>query len=247
MNLSDNTVLVTGGATGIGLAIAERFLQAGSDVIVCGRRDDKLREVKARHPGIHTRSCDVAKEEDREALAEAIVKDFPRLNVLVNNAGIQRQVRFLSDPEAWRQRRQEIAINFEAPLHLSALFLAHLQKQPRAAIVNVSSGLAFVPAVFAPVYSATKAALHSFSMSLRQDLARTSVQVIEIVPPAVNTDLGGVGLHTQGVPLDEFADAVMKRVAEGELEVGYGFSETSRRASREALDERFRRLNGAFE
>lgn len=247
MNLAENTVLVTGGATGIGLAIAERFLRAGSEVIVCGRRGDKLQEAKAKHPTLHTRVADVASEVDRERLAESLVKDFPKLNVLVNNAGIQRRARFASDEQAWSVRREEIGINFEAPIHLSSLLLPHLTKQPRAAIVNVSSGLAFVPAVFAPVYAATKAALHSFTMALRQELARTSIEVIEIVPPAVNTDLGGVGLHTQGADVNEFADAVMKRVAEGELEVGFGFSETSRRASRDQLDETFRRMNAAFE
>ena len=107
-----------------------------------------------------------------------------------------------------------------------------------------TAGLAFVPAVFAPIYAATKAALHSFTMSLRRDLDQTSVRVIEIIPPAVNTELGGAGLHTHGVPLEEFADAVMARVAAGELEVGYGFSEESRRASREVLDQKFERLNG---
>lgn len=246
MDLSHNTVLITGGATGIGLALAERFLRAGSDIIVCGRREDKLREVKARHPRIHTRRCDVAKEADRESLAEEIVRDFPQLNVLVNNAGVQRRARF-TEAQPWSERREEIAINFDAPLHLTALLLPHLRQQPRAAIVNVSSGLAFVPAVFAPMYSATKAAIHSFSMALRQGLLKTPVRVIEIVPPAVDTELGGARLHTHGVPLDEFADAVMKRVADGETEVGYGTSEKSRLASRAELDESFRRMSQAFE
>lgn len=246
MSLSDNTVLITGGATGIGLALAERFLGAGSQVIVCGRREDKLREVRAKHPRIDTRRCDIASEADREALVEGIVKDFPRLNMLVNNAGVQRRARFL-EPQLWAARCEEIAINLAAPLHLTALLLPHLRQQPTAAIVNVSSGLAFVPAVFAPMYSATKAALHSFSMALRQDLLRTSIRVIEIVPPAVDTELGGARLHAHGVPVDEFADAVMKRVAAGEMEVGYGTSEKSRLASRAELDEIFHRMSQAFE
>jgi len=247
MDLADNTILITGGATGIGLALAERFLRAGSEVIVCGRREDKLREVSAKHSRIHTRCCDIAKEADRESLAEGLVKDFPRLNVLVNNAGIQRRAKFLADQLPWSERREEIAINLEAPLHLAALFLPHLRQQPRAAVVNVSSGLAFVPPVFAPLYGATKAALHSFSMSLRQELSRTAIQVIEIIPPPVDTDLGGARLHTHGVPVDEFADSVMKRIAEGETEVGYGSSEKARLASREELDEMFRRMSQAFD
>lgn len=246
MNLSGNTVLVTGGATGIGRAIAERFLAAGSEVVVCGRRDDRLRELSGLGPKLHTLRADLATAPEREALASAILRDFPALNVLVNNAGIQRQARVLHDTASWAERQAEIAINFEAPVHLTSLFLAQLQAQPKSAIINVTSGLAFVPAVFAPVYAATKAALHSFTVALRFELRDTSIRVIELVPPAVNTDLGGVGTHTFGTPLDEFADAVMPRVAAGELEVGYGFSETGRRASREVLDQTFERMSSSL-
>lgn len=244
MELGGNTVLVTGGASGIGLAIAERFLRAGSEVIVCGRREGKLREAAETHPGLRTRVCDVADEADRAALFEWATSEFPRLNVLVNNAGIQRRFR-LTEPEEWSETHQEIAINFDAPVHLTTVFLPHLLRQERAAVVNVTSGLAFVPMAMAPVYCATKAALRSFTLSLRHQLARTAVRVVEVIPPAVNTDLGGPGLHTFGAPLDEFADSVMERMGRGELEIPYGTSERSSRASREELDEIFRRMNQA--
>ena len=243
MKLEGNTILITGGATGIGFALAERFLRAGSEVIICGRREDKLQEAKAKYPALHTRICDVADEGERAALFEWVTKEFPKLNVLMNNAGIQRRVRFLEDQEPWAVRRQEIAINVEAPIHLSALFIPHLQQQEAAAILNVSSGLAFTPGTFALVYSATKAALHSFTMTLRHELANTSIQVIEIVPPAVDTDLGGVGIHTMGVPVDEFADSILQRVAAGELEVGYGRSEKARLATRDEIDETVRMMS----
>lgn len=243
MKLAGNTILITGGATGIGFALAERFLRAGSEVIICGRREDKLQEAKAKYPALHTRICDVADEGERAALFEWATKEFPKLNVLVNNAGIQRRVRFLEDQEPWAVRRQEIAINVEAPIHLSALFIPHLQQQEAAAILNVSSGLAFTPGTFALVYSATKAALHSFTMTLRHELANTSIQVIEIVPPAVDTDLGGVGIHTMGVPVAEFADSILQRVAAGELEVGYGRSEKARLANRDEIDETVRMMS----
>ncbi|MFB9863492.1 SDR family oxidoreductase [Rufibacter immobilis] len=236
MKLAGNTVLVTGGATGIGLAIAERFLNAGSTVIICGRRPDKLNEAKEKHPALHTIVCDVAQEPDRIALLEQVTAEFPQLNVLVNNAGIQRRVNPVEVQEEWAQTQQELVINVEAPIHLCHLFIPHLRKQDRAAIVNVTSGLAFTPAAFAPVYCATKAALHSYTMSLRFLLSKTSVEVLEIVPPAVNTDLGGPGLHTFGAPLQDFADAVMQRLDNGELEVGYGSSEERRKASREEND-----------
>jgi len=246
MDLSGNTVLVTGGGSGIGLAITKRFLAAGSEVIICGRREDKLREAQKQHPELHIRVADMASQAGREELIAWAIREFPSLNVLVNNAGLQRRARFGSDEAPWPERQQEIAINFEAPVHLCSLMLAHLRTQPRAAIINVSSGLAFVPGLFAPVYSATKAAMHSFSLSLRGELSNTPVEVIEIAPPAVNTDLGGVGIHTDGAPVDEFTDSVMQRITEGEVEVGFGGSEERRRATRDELDEWFQRINAPF-
>ena len=242
MNLKGNTVLITGGASGIGLALAQRFRQAGSEVIAVGRREDKLREAQAHLPGLHIKVCDVADAAERVALLTWVQQAFPRLNVLVNNAGVQRRVQ-LTEPEDWEARRQELVINVEAPIHLSTLFVPHLREQQNPCIINVTSGLAFAPMAAVPIYCATKAALHSFTLSLRQQLAATPVRVLEIVPPAVNTDLGGPGLHTFGVPVDDFADSVMQRLAAGEEEVGYGTSEEIRRASREQLDARFQMMN----
>lgn len=243
MEIGGNTVLITGGATGIGLALAVRFLKAGSQVIICGRRKDKLEEARRNHPELHIRVCDVSVEEERIALFQWTVAEFPQVNVLINNAGIQRRVEATKDQESWEERRKEIAINLEAPIHLSSLFVPHFIKQPKAAIINVSSGLAFTPGTFATVYSATKAGLHSFTMSLRYELEGTNVKVMEIVPPAVNTDLGGAGIHTMGVPLDEFADAIMQRLAGDEVEIGYGRSEKARNASRQESDEMIRQMN----
>ena len=247
MNLSNNTILLTGGATGIGLALAQRLVRTGSTVLICGRRADKLREAQQAVPGLHIYSCDLADAADRVALAERVLADFPALNVLLNNAGVQNRERLVQpefSAESWDKQRQEISINFEAPVHLSALLLPHLQRQPTAAIINVTSGLAFAPVAFLPIYSATKAAMHSFTLSLRQQLASTAVEVLEIVPPAVDTDLGAPGLHTFGVPVDAFADAVLARLAAGEQEVGYGDSESIRQAGRPELDARFTQLNG---
>jgi Short-chain dehydrogenase involved in D-alanine esterification of lipoteichoic acid and wall teichoic acid (D-alanine transfer protein) len=242
MDLSSNTVLITGGASGIGFALAERFLRAGSEVILCGRREEKLREAREKYPDIRIHACDLANESDRLALLDRMEKEFPRLNVLVNNAGIQLRVS-LAEPREWDRIRQEIAINFEAPVHLSMLFLPRLLEQPRAAIINVTSGLGFSPLARVPVYSATKAAMHSFTLSLRQQLSGTPIQVIEIIPPAVDTDLGGPGLHTFGVPIDEFVDAVIPRIEAGELEVAYGFAQKASHASRQDLDALFRQMN----
>jgi uncharacterized oxidoreductase len=242
MDLGSHTVLVTGGATGIGYALAVRFLRAGSQVIICGRREDKLRQAAANNRGLETRVCDLSSEAERRSFAAAVTRDFPQLDVLVNNAGIQRRVR-LADDEPWAATHEELAINLEAPVHLSRLLIPHLLRQPRPAIVNVTSGLAFAPLAMVPVYCATKAAMHSFTLSLRHQLGSTPIEVIEIIPPAVDTDLGGPGLHTFGAGLDEFADAVMPRLAQGELEIAYGFADQSSHASRADLDAIFTRMN----
>jgi len=243
MNLSGNTILITGGASGIGLAFAERFLMAGSKVIICGRRADKLQEVQAKYPAIQTRVCDVGQEEDRINLAKWVNQEFPDVNVLLNNAGIQRREPLTQTDQSWRYHQAEIAINLEAPIHLSLLLLPLLKSKPLAYIINVTSGLAFAPLANAAIYSATKAALHSFTLSLRHQLAGTQVQVLEIAPPAVQTDLGGTGVHTFGAPLNDFADAIMQGLEKAEPEIGYGTSDFNRKASRAELDEVFKRMN----
>ena len=244
MNLATNTILLTGGASGIGLALAVRFLRAGSTVIIVGRRADKLAEAQQLHPGLIIRQADVADPAERAELVRWATSTYPNLNVLVNNAGIQNRIQLAHDADSdWQVRRQELVINVEAPIHLSTLLVPHLRQRPGAAIINVTSGLSFAPAAFVPIYSATKAALHSFTLSLRHQLEPEGIAVLEIVPPAVDTDLGGPGLHTFGVNVDAFADSIMDRLAQGEQEVGYGTSEKSRLASRAELDEQFRMMN----
>jgi uncharacterized oxidoreductase len=244
MRTSNNTVLMTGGASGIGLALAKRFVNAGSTVIACGRREAKLREAKAIDGRINTLVADVSTSAGRAALVHSALNDFPALNVLVNNAGIQRRIR-LEDQEPWDVTREELATNLDAPIHLTRLLLPHLMTKHPAAIINITSGLAFAPLARTPVYSATKAALHSFTLSLRHQLKDTPVSVIEIAPPAVDTDLGGPGLHTFGVNVDEFADAAFGRLGGDDLEIGYGFGENARTASRAELDQLFVRINAA--
>ena len=244
MDLSNNEVLITGGGSGIGLGLAGKFRDAGSRVIVCGRRREVLEDAKKKHPGLVTYPCDLTSEPERARFAQMIVHDHPQLNVLVNNAGIQQRMG-LDQKDFWPRAKQETSINWEAPLHLTCLLLETLKKAQRAFIINVTSGLAFVPLAAAPIYCATKAAFHSFTRALRQLLVDTKVQVIEIIPPGVNTDLGGPGLHTTGTPLEEFIGAVAQQLKEGSLEISYGFSEKMSRASREELEQAFRRMNGS--
>ena len=242
MELSGNTVLITGGASGIGFGLAEQFVQAGSTVIICGRREDKLKEAQAKYPQLQIYTCDVADPNERFSLFEWTTTNFPALNVLINNAGIQQRFQLAQAPE-WETLHNEIAINLDAPIHFATLFIPHLLKQSQAAILNVTSGLAFSPMAMMPIYGATKAAAHSFTLSLRHQLSGTPISVIEIIPPAVDTDLGGVGLHTHGTPLPEYINSIIEQLKAGSLETTYGFSAQSSRASREQLDELFKRMN----
>lgn len=242
MKLSHNTVLITGGTSGIGMALAERFLKSGNTVIICGRDEEKLKAMKQKFPELHIRRADTGSEKDRIDLWQWAIKNFPDLNVLINNAGIQRKVD-LKKAENWADTDSEIAINIGGPIHLSMLAVDHLKNKNDAVIANVSSGLAFVALSTVPVYCATKAAVHSFTMSLRYQLRETKIDVVEIIPPAVRTNLGGS--HDFGEPLDEFADAVMKQLGEGKKEVTYTFSAVSSQASRAQSDEIFNRMNPA--
>jgi uncharacterized oxidoreductase len=242
VKLSSHTVLITGGASGIGFALAERFLAAGSQVLICGRREDALRRAHDRHPAIRTRVTDVADPAEREALAAWATRECPDLDVLVNNAGIQRYPRF-TEEEPWAETASEFRVNLEAPVHLSRLLIPHLRTRMAPAIVNITSGLAFVPLAHAPVYSATKAALHSFTLTLRKQLEGTAIEVIEIAPPAVDTDLGGPGLHTFGVAIEELMNAAIPRIERGEEEVAYGFAEQGQRASPDERAAIFERMN----
>jgi uncharacterized oxidoreductase len=237
MNMTGNTILVTGGASGIGLALAERFLRRGNEVIICGRREEKLQEAKEKFPKLHTRVCDISDPFNRQLLIEGVKNDFPNLNILVNNAGIQQRVDLLNATDEWNYYHQEISANQEAPIHLSMLLIPQLIQKKYAAIINVTSGLAFVPPAWVPIYGATKAAMHSFTVSLRLQLSKSNINVVEVLPPAVNTDLGGVGLHTFGEPLSEFADAVFNGFECGDLEIGYQSSKKIIRASRDEIDE----------
>jgi uncharacterized oxidoreductase len=243
MNFRNKTVLITGGASGIGLSLASHFVRRDSTVIICGRNKDKLEQTKARYPQVTTFVCDVANSDERISMFKWIRNEFPKLNVLVNNAGIQRRGLQLVQEHSWETLSEEITINLEAPIHLSMLFIPQLMKQDDPAIINVTSALAFVPLSIAPIYSATKAALHSFTLSLRQQLIDSPISVLEIIPPAVNTDLGGKGLHTSGVDVDEFTNAIVDQLESGQLEASYGLATESSHASRAQLDLIFKRMN----
>ena len=215
MILSDRTVLVTGGNSGIGLGIAEAFHAKGSKVIVCGRDKGRLSAVERKYPGITALRCNVADSRERQDLAAEVLRRFPDIDILVNNAGIQRYIDLKKGYEELKAGDDEIAINLVSIVELTALFINRLLTKPAAAVINVSSGLGFMPMAMAPIYSATKAAIHAYSLVLRQQLKDTSVRVIEIVPSMVDTGLNkagrdAAGLKFRGASLAEYIPTVIK-------------------------------------
>lgn len=239
MNLSNNKILITGGASGIGLGLTQRFIQEGNTVIICGRRESVLQEVADQHPGVITRVCDLESEADRLDLYNWVAQNHPDLNVLVNNAGIQNWVK-PTDEGFFSKASQEVAINILAPLHLTELFL---QLKSVNTIMNVTSGLAFIPFSKIGVYSATKAFFRSFTLSLRHQLKDSGVEVIEIIPPALNTDLGGKGLHDQAPPVSDFIESIFEQLADGNTELTFGTSADRAKVNNESIAEYFSKLN----
>ena len=237
MQLSGNSVLITGGSSGIGLALAEAFLAAGSEVAVCARNEKRLREAAARHPALRWRVCDVSQTSDRRALLEWASAELPGLNVLINNAGIQRDIDFSSGIDEFLAGDNELRVNLEAPIALCGLFMPLLRCPVRAAIINVSSGLGFMPIAAVPVYCASKAGLHAFTLTLRQQLACTRISVHEVVPPAVDTHLNPEGRARRGhftarLEPRDFVAAVMRGLRDDASEIGYGVTEGFVRARR---------------
>ena len=209
MQITDNTILITGGGSGIGRALAEQFHGLGNTVIIAGRRQSALAEVTAANPGIQSRVLDIENADDVQRFAQEIKTDFPALNAVLHNAGIMRgepvQEGSLDTTEA------TIATNLLGPIRLNTALLPLLLSQPRATILTVSSGLAFVPLALTPTYNATKAAIHSYTQALRYQLQDTAVQVIELIPPYVQTELQGPAQASDpnAMPLEDYIEETM--------------------------------------
>ena len=206
MDLTNNTILITGGGSGIGRGLAEAFHALGNKVIIAGRRPQALEETTRANPGMASVALDINDPAAIRSFAAQVTKLYPSLNVLINNAGIARMEDLKDQPENVANAEAMITTNVLGPIRLTAVLLPHLQKQPRATIINVTSGLGFVPLPVMPTYSATKAALHSYTESLRFQLKDTPVQVLEIIPPYVQTELGGSAQtkDPRAMPLKDF-------------------------------------------
>jgi uncharacterized oxidoreductase len=216
MNLKGNTILITGGGTGIGRGLAEALHALGNQVVIAGRRKQRLDETTAANRGMKSATLDIEDPAAIRAFAAKIVKDFPALNVLVNCAGIMR-VENMREPAAVDDAGAIVATNLLGTMRMTSALVAHLQQQPSAAVMNVSSGLAFVPLTATPTYCATKAAIHSYSQSLRHQLRDSSVEVLELIPPYVQTDLLGPSQakDPRAMPLSEFIAEAMEILKAG--------------------------------
>jgi uncharacterized oxidoreductase len=210
MNISGNTILITGGGSGIGRGLAEEFLKLGNEVIIAGRRQSALAETLAANPGMKSIALDIQHAGSIRAFADEVVSKFPKLNVLINNAGIMRPENLMKPPAELVDSEAIIATNLLGPIRLTAALLPHLQQQAKATIMNVTSGLAFVPLAMTPTYCATKAALHSYTLSLRYQLQQTNVEVLELVPPYVATHLMNGHSDPRAMPLNDYIAEVMQ-------------------------------------
>ena len=210
MNPTGNTILITGGGSGIGRGLAEAFHKLGNQVVIAGRRKQALDETVAANPGMNSLTLDIENRDAIRSFAAEATATYPTLNVLINNAGIMRPEKLLAQQDDLADAEATVATNLLGPIRLTAALLPHLQKQPSSTIMNVSSGLAFLPLALTPTYCATKAAIHSYTLSLRYQLKATTTEVLELIPPYVATDLMGGASDARAMPQDKFIAEVMK-------------------------------------
>lgn len=221
------------------MGFTEKFIQENNTIIICGRREEALQEVVTKYPTVITKVCDLSIEKDRIELYNWVTENHNDLNVLVNNVGIQNWMTVF-DEDFYKKAKEEVTTNVMAPIHLTSLFV---NLPSLNAIINVISGLAFMQLSKVPIYCATKAFFHSFTMSLRHTLKSKNLEVIEMIPPALNTDLGGKGLHDGQPAVIDFVDAVFKQMKEGKTKLTFGFSEIMANANPDVIQDSFNKMN----
>jgi len=209
MKLTGNTIVITGGGSGIGQGLAEALHHLGNQVIIAGRRKGRLTEVVKANPGMRWVELDIENPANVSAVATRLIAEYPKLNVLINNAGVM-QIDNVSAAIGEKLLVTTLTTNVMGPIRLTGALIEHLKRQKDAVVINNSSVLAFVPLAMTAVYSATKAAMHSYTMSLRYKLKDTPVKVLEIAPPWVQTDLLGSNNEPRAMPLAEFIDETMR-------------------------------------
>ncbi|HEY1262719.1 MAG TPA: SDR family NAD(P)-dependent oxidoreductase [Terriglobales bacterium] len=249
MHIFGNTILITGGGSGIGLALACALVERNNRVMICGRDEAKLAAARSKMPTLETKRCDLTRRSEREELAGWTLARAPSLNVLINNAGVVRNLDLTENGFNYDDLEGELVTDLHAPIELGLRFLAHLKRQPHAALINVTTGQVYSPNAGTPVYSAAKVGLHAWTQAVRYQLRNTSVRVFEVLPPIVDTDMiRKLGVpKSQAVPPEEVAESVLKGVAEDEEEIRIGPTKTLYVMSRIAPQRVYRSLNQKIE
>lgn len=251
MRLTNRTILITGGTSGIGLEFARQLLAKGNSVIVTGRNQDKLDETAQSLPGVLIFRNDVGEVETIEPFRDAVLREHPGLDMLINCAGLMRKINLQKAATDLPDVTREVEINLNGTIWMTLAFLDHFTSKDDAAIVNVSSGLAFVPMAISPVYSATKAAIHAYTRSLRAQLSNTSVRVFELAPPGTETPLFHGDFtpeDTEGMapmPVGKMVSTAIKGIEADRLEIRPGAANLLKMASRIAPEFVFGRVNGS--
>jgi uncharacterized oxidoreductase len=249
MQTTGNTVLITGGASGIGLELAKAFIRRNNSVVVCGRDREKLAHAQREAPSLAVKHCDLSVATARADLVAWILDRFPSLNMLVNNAGIVRPIELTENRFDFEKIEQELTTNLLAPIDLTLRFLTHLRGQPTAAVVNVTTGQVYSPNAGTPVYSSAKVGLHTWTDALRYQLRDMPIKVFEVLPPIVDTEMiRRLGVHSKdAVPASQVADAVLKAISRDTVEIRVGQTKLLYAASRIAPHAVYSALNRQIE
>jgi uncharacterized oxidoreductase len=252
MKMSKNTILITGGTSGVGFELATQLLALGNTVIITGRDQAKLDRIKREHPLLHAIQSDVSDPHAIASLYERVTREFPALNILINSAGIMRKINLQDNGTDLEDVSREIETNLMGPVRMVKQFLPQLKAQAKSAIVNVSSGLAFTPFPISPIYGATKAGLHSFTQSLRVQLKNTNIEVFELAPPSTQTPLQDVfdAADIKGSPMMDVKTLVrlaIKGIQKDHVEILPGFSKVLKLMSRIAPNLMVKATSGSMD
>lgn len=243
MNTNNNTILITGGGSGIGLETARKFSALGNKVIIAGRNIEKLNAAAGSLDNVSVIQCDLTVESELDALVQQVESSYPGLNVLINNSGSAHQYSLNENSNAYDGARKEMEINYLAPLRLTEKLLPTLKKNAASAVINITSVVAIVPWAVMPTYSASKAALQSYTRLLRLSLSKTNVKVFEVLPPLVDTEFSK-NIPVDKMPPSAVADAIVSGVAEDKFEIRIGFTDHFYNINKESPEKAFNALNG---
>jgi uncharacterized oxidoreductase len=243
MNLQNNTILITGGSSGLGLEMAKQFIKLQNKVLICSRSGEKLEAAKKMLPELITYNCDLSKETERKNLAAGIQSNHPSLNMLINNAAIVHRNNFSKDPDAFEKAADEIQTNLLAPIHLTKLFLPLLQQNPTNSIINITTGLVYTPRAIYPIYNATKAALHSYTQVLRHQINPSNTKIVEVLFPVVDTPWHEGNAPKIAISPQKAVKEMLARLKQNKLEVKVGAVKLLYLLSRIAPSFAFKKIN----